>query len=105
MAPTRVNRLPSSPFIQFLRWWLPAIVVVAGIALSAAHGFSEDSLEGGAAVVGAGLSIWLMNILWRVGISGDEDRDHEVAARDYYDEHGRWPDEDDAGRRTPDRPA
>jgi hypothetical protein len=95
VTPTHANRLPSSPLIQFLRWWLPAIVVLVGIALAAANGFSEDSLEGGAAIVGAGLSIWLMNVLWRVGISGDRDRDDEQAARDYYDEHGRWPDESD----------
>ncbi|MCW3015023.1 MAG: hypothetical protein JWO02_2115 [Solirubrobacterales bacterium] len=93
MSPTHVNRLPSSPLIQFLRWWLPAIVVVAGIALAAANGFSEDSLEGGGAIVGAGLSIWLMNVLWRIGISGDDDREDELAAREYFDRHGRWPDE------------
>jgi hypothetical protein len=93
MSPTHVNRLPSSPLIQFLRWWLPALVVVAGIALAAANGFREDSVEGGAAIVGAGLSIWLMNVLWRIGISGDDERDDELAAREYFDEHGRWPDE------------
>lgn len=90
---TASNRLPSSPLIQFLRWWLPAIVCLAGVVLVAVSGFSEDSLEGGAAIIGAGLSIWLMNILWRVGISGDHDRDDEQAARDYFDRHGRWPDD------------
>ncbi len=93
MSQSRANPLPSSPVVRFVRWWLPAIVVVVGIALAAATGFSEDGLEGGAAVVGAGMSIWLMNILWRVGISGDVERDDEVAARQYFDEHGRWPDE------------
>ncbi|WP_354700551.1 hypothetical protein DSM112329_00830 [Paraconexibacter sp. AEG42_29] len=85
--------LPSSPLILFLRWVLPAIVCVVGIALAAANGFDDDSLEGGAAIVGAGLSICLMNVLWRVGISGDSDRDAEVAARDHFDRFGRWPDE------------
>ncbi|MCW3038598.1 MAG: hypothetical protein JWM31_503 [Solirubrobacterales bacterium] len=87
------NRLPSSPLIVFLRWYLPAIVCLVGLVLIALAGASEDSLEGGAAIIGAGLSIWLMNILWRVGISGDDDRDDEQAAREYYDAHGRWPDE------------
>lgn len=93
MSPSHPNRLPSSPLVQFLRWWLPAIVCLVGLGLAAANDFSDDSLEGGAAIVGAGLSIWLMNILLRIGISGDDDRDDEVAARAYFDKHGRWPDE------------
>ncbi len=93
MSESRKNPLPTSPLIRFLRWWLPAIVVATGVGLAAANGFTEDSLEGGAAIVGAGLSIWLMNVLLRVGISGDRDRDDEAAARAYFDEHGRWPDE------------
>lgn len=93
MSQPRPNRLPSSPIVVFLRWWLPAIVCLAGVGLAAANGFSDDSLEGGAAIVGAGLSIWLMNILLRIGISGDDDRDDEVAAREHFDRYGRWPDE------------
>ncbi|HWM12532.1 MAG TPA: hypothetical protein VNO82_24440 [Solirubrobacteraceae bacterium] len=31
-------------------------------------------------------------ILWALA-TGRDDRDHEEAAREYYDEHGRWPDE------------
>jgi hypothetical protein len=93
MSPPHPDRLPSSPFVQFLRWWLPVIVCLVGVGLAAANGFSDDSLEGGAAIVGAGMSIWLMNILFRIGISGDDERQDEDAARDYFDKHGRWPDE------------
>lgn len=91
---TASRRLPSSPLVTFLRWWLPALVCVAGVALAAAGGFSDDSLEGAAAVIGAGSSIWLMNFLWRMGISGDDERDAEAAAREHYDATGRWPGED-----------
>jgi hypothetical protein len=31
-------------------------------------------------------------ILWSLA-TGRQDRDREEAARRYYDEHGRWPDE------------
>jgi hypothetical protein len=31
-------------------------------------------------------------ILWSLA-TGREDRDREEAARRFYDEHGRWPDE------------
>lgn len=77
--------------MRAIRYVLPAIVTVVGVALMASGG--EDNLEGGAAVVGAGLSIYLMNVLWRVGVSGDHERDDERRAREYYDQHGRWPDE------------
>jgi hypothetical protein len=78
--------------LRVIRYVLPAVVTVVGIALMA-FGGGEDGLEGGAAVVGAGLSIWLMNFLWRVGVSGDRDRDDEQRARAYFDEHGHWPDD------------
>lgn len=78
--------------LRVIRYVLPAVVTLVGIGLMA-FGGGEDGLEGGAAVVGAGLSIWLMNFLWRVGVSGDAERDDESAARVYFDEHGKWPDE------------
>ena len=86
--------LPSSPLIRFLRWWLPAIVVLAGILVAVLRDFDDIGLEGGAGIIGAGLSIGLMNWLWRVGISGDHDRDDEDAARRHFDATGRWPDEE-----------
>ena len=74
----------------FVRWILPALIVVGGlIAIIAA----PDEAEAGAMIVGAGLSVWLLNLLYRVGVSGERDRHREDEARDYYDRHGHWPDE------------
>lgn len=87
------TRLPSSPLVMFLRWWLPAIVGLVGLGVAVLSGFSDSGLEAMAAFLGAGGSIWLMNFLWRLGVSGDEERAREDAARDYLDEHGHWPDE------------
>lgn len=77
---------------QFVRYWLPGIVCVAGI-LAMLLGPNESRAEGGGAILGAGLSIYLINILFRVGASGDRDRAKEQSARDFYAEHGFWPDE------------
>jgi hypothetical protein len=42
------------------------------------------------AILGAIFVIGL--VLWGL-ISGRDDRDKEEAAREYFDEHGHWPDE------------
>jgi len=40
----------------------------------------------------AGGILLIVVILWALA-TGRQDRDHEEAARRYYDEHGHWPDE------------
>lgn len=94
-SPLRIDsvRLPSTPLIRFLRWWLPAIVCLVGVAIAIVTHFDTDGVDALAVFGGAGSSIWLMNFLWRLGISGEEDRDREAAARTFYDTHGYWPDE------------
>jgi hypothetical protein len=81
-----------------VRHILPAVVTLAGILVMAIGGDS-NSLEGGAAIVGAGLAIWLMNFLWRIGVTGDRERTEEDEARAFFDEHGRWPDEPESQER------
>jgi len=78
-----------------IRYVLPGIVVLGGLLASVVLGCA-NAAEGGAAVTGAGLSIALLNLLYRVGVDGETERDAEEAARDYYTAHGRWPDEEPA---------
>jgi hypothetical protein len=82
-----------------LRYVLPLAIVGAGLVAVVLGGFSVVSLEGAAHLVGAGLSILLMNVLIRIGISGDAERDAEDAAREYFTRHGHWPDEAPGGPR------
>jgi hypothetical protein len=80
--------------MRWVRTWLPVGIIVVGFVLAAAMGFSETGLEGGTLLVAAGLSVWLLNLLYRVGVKGDRERDVEDRARAYFDEHGHWPDEE-----------
>ena len=80
--------------MRWVRTWLPVGIIVVGFVLAAAMGFSETGLEGGTLLVAAGLSVWLLNLLYRVGVKGDREREEEDRARAYFDEHGRWPDDD-----------
>jgi hypothetical protein len=72
-----------------IRYVLPAVVTVAGVVVMAFG--SETDLEGGASIVSAGLAIYFLNWLFRIGVTGDRERDDEQAAREYFKRHGRWP--------------
>jgi hypothetical protein len=90
--------------MRVVRIWLPAAIALAGIVLIAVRP-NEDGLEGGTMVVAAGISVWLLNLLYRIGVSGDREREQEDLARSYYDEHGRWPDEEPPPRAPGPQPA
>jgi len=72
-----------------VRYVLPAVVVLAGIVVMALGG--EADVEGGAGIVSAGVAIYLANWLVRLGRSGEREREAEDRAREYFDEHGHWP--------------
>ena len=77
----------------WIRYGLPAALVLAGfVLLFVADGGTK--WDGFAMCVGAGLAVLLMNVLFRFGAQGDEERTREAEAREYLAQHGRWPDED-----------
>ena len=77
----------------WIRYVLPAALVLAGFVslFVVDEGLKWDAF---AMLVGAGLSVALMNVLFRYGAKGDEERRREDAAREYFTRHGRWPDEE-----------
>ena len=75
-----------------IRYVLPALLVIAGFVILFAVSGSVR-YEGFAMCVGAGLSVLLLNWLFRLGAAGDRERDDEDAARNFYSQHGHWPDE------------
>ena len=77
-----------------VRLVLPAVIVVAGIAL-AGFGSADAVVGAGVTLVGVGMLVGLAGVLMRLGIESGADRDREEEARRYFDRHGRWP----AGRR------
>lgn len=83
-----------------VRYGIGGAMILAGTGLLmlapgelGAHGF--------VLAVGAGLSVLLLNFLFRMSMSGDRDREREEQARRYSDEHGVWPEEEErpSGRR------
>jgi hypothetical protein len=80
-----------------VRYGIGVVMVVAGIVVVAINpsGFGVD---GFAMAVGGGLSVLLINSLFRLGVSGDREREAEEEARRYFDEHGEWPEEPERRR-------
>ena len=75
-----------------VRYVLPLVVFLGGFVLYAIEP-NGVGLDGLAMATGAALSILLLNLLFRAGVHGDAERAQEHAAREYFAEHGRWPDE------------
>lgn len=76
--------------MTFVRYGIPVILILTGVVVLFV-GPEGSQLEGWAMFTGAGLSVLLLNALYRVGVSGDEERDTESDAREYFDIHGKWP--------------
>lgn len=77
--------------LQLVRYGLPAAICLTGLVFIAVD--FHANFEGGMALIGAGLSVLLVNVLFRVGVTGERDRAAEDAARREFDRTGRWPDE------------
>lgn len=75
-----------------VRYGLGVILVVVGLILLVINpgGFGVD---GFAMTAGSGLSVLLLNWLYRLGVKSDQERVDEEEARAYLAKHGRWPDE------------
>ena len=83
--------------MMILRYGIGAVMIVAGIVMLVVDP-SGLGVDGFAMAVGGGLSVLLINFLYRLGVSGDREREAEERARAYFDEHGEWPEEEERVR-------
>jgi uncharacterized membrane protein YoaK (UPF0700 family) len=74
--------------LNAIRYGIPLVLFIAGVVVGAV----TDSLAAAALFFSAATAVLLLNVLHRMGVEGDKDRDREDKARAYFDEHGRWPD-------------
>ena len=88
--------------LGFTRVWLPVLIAAFGVALIVVgHGsYSQlarpHSLESatGVALLLVAIIVWMLNWLYRLGVSSNDDRDQEERAREYFDATGRWPEDE-----------
>ena len=75
------------------RVWVPVVIAVAGVvAIVIGHGRTAAAGAGVALVIAA-LIVWMVNWMYRLSVESNRERDREEEAREYFDRHGRWPDE------------
>jgi hypothetical protein len=74
--------------VNAVRYGISGALLIAGIVV-----WAIGSIAAGAMFISAATAVLLLNVLHRIGVEGDKDRDREEAARRYLDEHGHWPDE------------
>ena len=73
---------------------VPLAIGVAGvIAIILGHGRTAEAAAGVGLVIVA-MIVWMINWMFRLSLRSNRDRVEEERAREYFDRHGRWPDED-----------
>jgi lysylphosphatidylglycerol synthetase-like protein (DUF2156 family) len=82
-----------------IRVWLPLGIGIAGVVAIVIGGtgsshHSPTLAAAGVSLLLAALIVWMINWLFRMSVQSNRDRELEERAREYFDEHGRWPDED-----------
>src|SRR4051812_15376424 len=93
--PEQPRRAPQEHrrLLIFTRYVVPALIALAGIVVMIVVSDRQVAYEIGGMFLGAAVAVFLLNFFFRLGVSGDEDRVREEEARDYFDQHGRWPGE------------
>ena len=82
----------AGPGLLSVRYGIPVLLIVVGLGFLLL-GSDSTRLPAWAGFTGAGLSVLLLNALYRVGVSGERERDEEADAREYLEQHGEWPEE------------
>ena len=98
-APARDGRLRlvtgrlRSVRLLLVRVGLPAVTALAGVVLLIVGG--DAATGAGIVLIGVAGLIVLANVLIRLGLQSQDDRDREEARRRFLSEHGRWPRRDE----------
>jgi hypothetical protein len=81
---------PASIGMLAVRYGLGGVMVLGGLVLLVINP-GGVGVDGFAMAVGGGLSVLMLNFMFRLSVSSESDREREEDARRYFDEHGEWP--------------
>ena len=101
--PTQPQAWPVRLLLGATRIVLPIIIALVGVALivigqtsggaTGTHGTSATVAAAGVALIVAAIIVWMLNWMYRMSVESNREREVEEAAREYFDRHGRWPEE------------
>jgi predicted permease len=77
--------------LSIARVWLPVSLAVVGLVLAViGHGKTTIAAIGVCLILVA-LTVWLINLMFRLSVESNRDREREEEARDYFERYGHWP--------------
>ena len=88
-----MNSLPLRILLAATRLWLPVTIAIAGVVgIVVGHGHTAAA-GAGVGLILVAITVWMLNWMYRMSVDSNVEREHEERARDYFERHGRWPDE------------
>jgi uncharacterized membrane protein len=93
---------PLRILMSATRVWIPVAIAGAGIVLIVlGHASVSDRAGNNAIKAGAGVGliivaiiVWMVNWMFRMSVASNREREDEERAREFFDRHGYWPDEE-----------
>jgi heme/copper-type cytochrome/quinol oxidase subunit 4 len=75
--------------VPAVRYGLPVLLTAIGVWLLQTQADKWGGL--GVMLIGTAVIVLMLNLLFRLSIKSNNERAREEQAREFYDEHGRWP--------------
>jgi hypothetical protein len=88
-APTTGSEHASTGML-IVRYGIGGVIVLGGVVMLILSP-AGLGVDGFAMAAGGGLSVLLLNFMYRLSVDSELDREQEEQARDYFDAHGDWP--------------
>lgn len=75
--------------VPAVRYGLPLLLTAVGVWLLETQTVKWGGL--GVMLIGTAVIVLMLNLLFRLSITSNNERSREEQAREYYDRHGHWP--------------
>jgi len=76
--------------LHLVRYGIPAAMTIAGIVCLVIGG---DAAGSGVVLIGSAGMVLLINVLFRLSLVSNREREQEERAREQFEREGRWPGE------------
>jgi hypothetical protein len=76
--------------LLFVRYGVPLTIAIAGVVCLEIGGTAAGA---GVVLIGSAAIVLLINVLFRLSLVSNREREDEERARERFEREGRWPDE------------